>query len=282
MTGTQALSDISLEDRHPLFGKMIERSGEKSEFDNPPLDAYHEDYFPSFIVNNIVTPPFKHVREIADAPGYPAGHEVKKGHPVEDIYHRDITCNRDAFNAAAKTETADVIAGSEVGFHIFVGTPNKDWDGYNYIFHDGPAQAYLARAPGDDLSTFTGYDGQWFKIASITAAENTTPNPNYWIVYQKAKIEFSIPTKTPPGKYLLRMEHFMRGNDYGPPQFYVSCAHINVMGSGGGSLDGYDFAKFPGTYNLSDPAIMYKVDAPYDPMELLNYVGPGPKVWTGE
>ena len=32
------------------------------------------------------------------------------------------------------------------------------------IGHFGPAQAYLAKAPNDDLATFSGLDADWLKI----------------------------------------------------------------------------------------------------------------------
>jgi hypothetical protein len=35
-------------------------------------------------------------------------------------------------------------------------------------------------------------------------------------------------------------------------QFFMNCAHINVIGPGGGSLDGYPFVKFPGAYDYMD------------------------------
>ena len=35
--------------------------------------------------------------------------------------------------------------------------------------HPGPAIAYLARAPNDDLTNFSGVDGNWFKIAELLA-----------------------------------------------------------------------------------------------------------------
>ena len=71
-------------------------------------------------------------------------------------------------------------------------------DGAQYIldviYHNGPAQAYLARAPNDDLANFNGTDGQWFKIASITAAHDTKPNPDYWISYMKSSVYTPFPT----------------------------------------------------------------------------------------
>lgn len=48
-------------------------------------------------------------------------------------------------------------------------------------------------------------------------------------------MNYTIPLTTPPGKYLLRAEHLF--NDYSGvnnTQFYHSCAHIDVVGPGGG------------------------------------------------
>jgi hypothetical protein len=38
--------------------------------------------------------------------------------PQYDIHSPDLTCGRSAFDAAAKTETADIVAGEEVGFKV--------------------------------------------------------------------------------------------------------------------------------------------------------------------
>ena len=55
---------------------------------------------------------------------------------------------------------------------------------------------------------------------------------------------------TPPGKYLMRIEHFWPTSmDYS--QWFINCAHINIIGPGGGTPIG--FAKFPGTYQPGDP-----------------------------
>lgn len=38
-------------------------------------------------------------------------------------------------------------------------------------------------------------------------------------------------------------------------QFFINCAHVNIIGSStdSGSLEGYPYAKFPGTYDFMDP-----------------------------
>jgi hypothetical protein len=90
-----------------------------------------------------------------------------------DINHPDITCGRKALDFAATTETADVLAGSEVGFRV-------SWDGngqYGVFWHQGPAQIYLSRAPNDDLEHYQG-DGDWFKIAYAGPVGN-----NKWLLW---------------------------------------------------------------------------------------------------
>ncbi|KAI0428666.1 hypothetical protein F5Y09DRAFT_343487 [Xylaria sp. FL1042] len=62
---------------------------------------------------------------------------------------------------ATTTETADVLAGSEVGFRV-------SWDDngqYGVFSHPGPGQVYLSRAPDNHLESFRGDEGDWFKIA---------------------------------------------------------------------------------------------------------------------
>jgi hypothetical protein len=65
-------------------------------------------------------------------------------------------------------------------------------------------------------------------------------------------VNFTIPITTPPGKYLLRIEHFFPSGNLGQSQWFVNCAHINVVGNGGGSPT--KFVKFPNAYNDEDPS----------------------------
>ena len=97
--------------------------------------------------------------EYMDAADYPSS-EFPKTPPQMDVHSPNITCGRLAFDSAAKTETADVLAGSEVGFRV-------SWDGngkYGRFYHPGPGQIYLSKAPNNELETYRG-DGDWFKIA---------------------------------------------------------------------------------------------------------------------
>ncbi|KAH6649468.1 glycoside hydrolase [Chaetomium tenue] len=233
------------------------------------------------LVNGTETSEWKYVRDVGyhEAYGpdsYPPGNEFPKTPPQMDINHPDITCGRSAFDTAAQTETADVVAGSEIGFRV-------SWDGngkYGVFWHPGPAQVYLSQALNDELETYKG-DGDWFKIAYGGPVGN-----NEWMVWGAHDFNFTVPETTPPGKYLMRIEQWMPTQMSNYSQWYVNCAHVNIIGPGGGTPAG--FAKFPGTYVVDEPGLKIPVNqmvnggyVPDDEMRLLEYQAPGPAVWTG-
>lgn len=101
------------------------------------------DLFSHLIVNGTVTPEFKYVRWVSrlSLPStFDAGHPNTKSFiltqirdvatpasdslprqredPQYDIYSTNVTCGRSAINSAANTATADVLAGSEIGFRL--------------------------------------------------------------------------------------------------------------------------------------------------------------------
>ncbi|KAK4035332.1 glycosyl hydrolase family 61-domain-containing protein [Parachaetomium inaequale] len=234
------------------------------------------------LVNGTETPEWKYVRDVAvheymNPANYP-GSEFPKTPPQMDVHNPNITCGRLAFDSAAKTETADVLAGSEVGFRV-------SWDGngkYGGFYHPGPGQIYLSQAPNDDLESYRG-DGDWFKIAYAGPVGS-----NKWMLWGNHERDwnFTIPATTPPGKYLMRIEHFMPTNMFNYSQWYVNCAHVNIIGPGGGTPTG--FAKFPGTYEIDSPGLQIPnnqlVNGGYvadEDMRLLDYTPPGPAVWSG-
>jgi hypothetical protein len=49
------------------------------------------------------------------------------------------------------------------------------------IYHPGPGQAYMSKAPGA-LEDYEG-DGDWFKIGSIVA-----PDGQHWDSYEKSEV----------------------------------------------------------------------------------------------
>ena len=145
----------------------------------------------------------------------------------------NLTCGRLAANSAKKTKTATVIAGDPISFGV--------GEVYGSIFHYGPAQIYMSKAPNDDIENYIG-DGDWFKIAYWGPTSDTQ-----WSSYNQVSLNFSIPKTTPPGKYLLRAEHFWPLKPPTSIQWYVNCAQINVVGPGGGKSFIHSLLMFTGT-----------------------------------
>jgi hypothetical protein len=104
--------------------------------------------------------------------------------------------------------------------------------------------AYLSRSPNPSLDTYDG-SGDWFKIAYFGPKNDT-----YWLTRDQPGMNFSIPLTTPPGKYLLRIEHMYVRSAFNTTQFYIECAQIDVVGPGGGRPE--PLVKFPGAYDLRD------------------------------
>ena len=228
--------------------------------------------FPVLVVNNTKSPSWKYVRDIGPDPNVQAAQalgDYGKAQPLVDVDSQDFVCNRDV-NAGPKTQIATVIAGDEVAFKVSLGYPGLDAT----FFHEGPGMVYMSRAPApnDDLVNYKG-NGDWFKIAYAGPSSDTT-----WSLFNKESMKFTIPRTTPPGKYLLRMEQIYPHDIPGQTQFYVSCAHIDVIGPGGGTPT--NFIKFPGGYNLSHPGILV-TENQWKSKDLLSYKPPGPPVWQG-
>lgn len=248
--------------------------------------ATHAHYnWPWLYVNGTQPGFWQYVRDVAG--GYEPNESdlgYMKTIPQYDVTSTNFTCGRLAFDSAKKTETADVVAGTEVSFRVNQGwlvyNPSALYSGLN---HPGPAQAYLAKPPeGVALEEFSGVDGDWFKIASLGAASDSD-----WVMgdYDNRLANITIPVKTPPGKYLLRFEQYWLDNRDNRTQFFLNCAHINVMGPGGGSLAGYPYAKFPGAYDQKDPGNLgakgLEGQHVYPRYGLSKWIAPGPAVWTG-
>lgn len=177
----------------------------------------------------------------APDPGYastPGQEEFAKIVPFYDVYSPFMRCGRDS-GSGPNTSTATVLAGSEIGFRLA-----DIWTESDNIFHDGPGQVYLSKAPNGDVEHYDG-SGHWFKIAVAGAANDTE-----WKLYRQNHMLFKIPEKTPPGKYLLRIEHFEPRWALDGSQWYVSCAHVDIVGLGGGEPS--HFVKFPGGYDMFD------------------------------
>ncbi|KAN0119943.1 glycoside hydrolase family 61 protein [Hyaloscypha variabilis] len=184
--------------------------------------------------------------------------------PVLDVSSTDIRCNKNGDKNFAKGTTT-IAAGSTTGFNA-----------NQAIFHYGPALAYLAKVPdGKTAATWDGSGQAWFKIYEEhpTVANNALQ----WPSYNAQKINFKIPAATPPGEYLLRVEHIAlhNANQLNGAQFYISCAQVTITGNGAGTPG--PLVAFPGAYKNTDPGIHYNINPPVKN----DYEPPGPAIWTG-
>ncbi|KAF2198830.1 hypothetical protein GQ43DRAFT_492713 [Delitschia confertaspora ATCC 74209] len=204
-----------------------------------------------------------------------------------------LRCGRDNMRWAGRTETLTVKGGDRISWGSVI-LPPRYWSegmfaegcagvcGSTGPFHGGPVQAYLSRVPnGTDIREYDG-SGRWFKISSIGL--NPKSNLVDWLGSSLTHKEstnptITIPAKTPPGIYLLRIEMTYPRALPNYAQFYTSCAHINVEGVGGGRLP--VGVKVPKDFPWDHPGLsisktmedLKKVDT--------GYVYPGGELWDG-
>ncbi|KAM0282801.1 hypothetical protein ACHAQH_002805 [Verticillium albo-atrum] len=180
--------------------------------------------------------------------------------PIEDVTSEQLTCyelNPGSHGAGV----LDVLAGAAVSF---TSSPA--------IFHPGPALAYLAKVPaGTSVSDWDGKGAVWFKIwqdeAIITPSGISWPNHGIYFLPsspsaaerfhsqhpESPTIDFDLPECLEDGEYLLRVEHIGLHTTM-EPQFYLSCAQINVSG-GSGPYSPAGLLSFPGAYSMSDSGL---------------------------
>ncbi|KAL2269661.1 hypothetical protein VTJ83DRAFT_1845 [Remersonia thermophila] len=175
----------------------------------------------------------------------------------------DLRCNVGA--RPGNTQTATVRAGDRIGFKVF----NNE-----LIEHPGPGFIYMSKAPGS-VNSYDG-SGDWFKVYETGLCRGGGNIDTNWCSYNKDRLEFTIPPKTPPGEYLVRIEHIgLHEGHVNRAQFYITCAQLKVEGPGGGNPN--PLVKIPGIYQANHPGIAYNKwtnnPAPY--------VMPGPRVWNG-
>jgi len=209
--------------------------------------------FTSLIVNGTTTAEYEYVRV-----------NTNYNSPVTDVTSDDIRCNTGGLTSGPDTSVATVVAGSTVGFALDIP-----------IFHPGPLAVYMSEVTsGFTVETYDG-SGSWFKISELSAIINSTA-----ITFPASNLgsyTFEIPSTVPPGLYLLRIEHLALhvAQSVGAAQWYISCAQIQVVGSGGG--DPSPTALLPGAYVATDPGILIDI---YYPIPT-SYTPPGPAVWSG-
>ncbi|KAF2121554.1 glycosyl hydrolase family 61-domain-containing protein [Lophiotrema nucula] len=228
--------------------------------------------FSRFMFNNGISEQWQYVRNLSLGQARDSG-LWDQYMPFYELDTIDIRCGRGASASGPGTSTATVTAGDEVGFVI--GRSADEFILPYVMYHNGPGFAYLSKSPSNvELDKYEG-DGDWFKIAYFGPLNDT-----YWSTRDQTGMNFTIPPTTPPGKYLLRVEHLYVRPQYNNTQFYIACAQIEVMGPGGGTPG--PLVRFPGAYKYEDPGIFVEQRI-YDwPLSgLLTYQPPGPPVWRG-
>jgi len=144
------------------------------------------------------------------------------------------------------------------------------------IQHPGPGMGYLAKVPsGKTAANWDGSGSVWFKVWEI-GATSFNSNGGVWPTSGLTVLGFPIPADTPPGDYLVRIEHIglHSASSTGGAQFYLSCGQVTITGSGTG-VPG-PLVAFPGAYSATDPGILFQI---YYPIPT-SYTIPGPPVWT--
>jgi hypothetical protein len=241
-----------------------------------PLTTAHY-VFNRLIVNNTISSEFQYVRDVTGNAGTRDSTWLK-AFPIFGPENANVTCGRGAFPVfnAATIQTATIVAGSEVGF--MVSGPMFEDDLIQYIYHEGPGQMFLSKLPDKYAGDLSAYDasGDFFKIGYAGPVSATT-----WLLNDKLAMNATIPKTTPPGKYVLRIEQFLPSSQHGQSQWFVNCAHVEIVGNGGG-VPG-PMVRFPNAYSEDDPSIWFKEEGTESgyPKDAMKYVEPKPAVWTG-
>ncbi|KZL82234.1 cellulose-growth-specific protein [Colletotrichum incanum] len=193
--------------------------------------------FTSLVVGGRNTGEYVHVRR-----------NTNHNSPVTDVLSKDIVCNAGGLSSGSATQIATVAAGSTVGFAMDQA-----------IYHDGPVTVWLSPAGSSNVTTYDG-SGPWAKIWELGA--QTGNGQIKFPASNQAAFNFQIPSCTPPGEYLLRIEQIglHSASAKGGAQFYISCAQIKVTGSGGGQFS--PTVRFPGAYTGNEPGILINIYYP--------------------
>ncbi|KAF2257601.1 hypothetical protein CC78DRAFT_549787 [Lojkania enalia] len=247
--------------------------------------------FGRFIFNNTITKTWEYVRPVDGYQGKTNDDNIVW--PNQDPLSEDIRCGRNA-SATGKVlgKTAKINAGDKVGFAV--GDPKMTfgspvWQSLPpHVLHPGPGSVWLSKAPTDDLDAYKG-DGDWFKILQVVGEEAQSPGKLLntmagdeidlvWGMYQAQSWNFTIPRTTPPGKYLLRMEHFYSRSP-NEVQFYTNCAQVEIMGPGGGTPG--PLVKIPGVYKVGQKEVYAATNSGLTG-NFSTYLPPAPSVWRGD
>ncbi|KAF5342190.1 hypothetical protein D9611_002154 [Ephemerocybe angulata] len=192
--------------------------------------------------------------------------QIRDASPVKGANNEAMNCGQGAFVAG---QAATVQPGDELSFE-WRGADLSPWP-----HNTGPIINYLANCGDSSCSEFDSRKARWFKIDQ----QGKKPSSNEWFqadLMKGGKSPTKIPANIAAGNYLIRHEiiglHIATVE--GGAEFYPSCAHLKIEGSGNGVPSEKDLVSFPGGYGDKDAGII--VPNVFDTN--LNYQFPGPAV----
>ncbi|KAH9893860.1 glycoside hydrolase [Xylariomycetidae sp. FL2044] len=248
-------------------------------------DAHY--LFGRLILEGQWTKTWEYVREVSPKEGEDPS--LALVYPNTDPDSLDLRCGRNASSVLqSEVKTATVQAGDTVGFAA--GEPMLEGDVKPWMYHPGVASAWLSRAPSDDIAAYAG-DGDWFKILQVTgrteqSLDLTDPANNPydttkagWGTYRLDSYNFTIPKATPSGKYLLRFEHIFP--NVVDAQFYVNCAHVNIVNENSEVGTPGPVVNIPGVYVRGQSDVYFSTYDYIGRNVTTDYTPPKPEVWSG-
>ncbi|KAK4150360.1 family 61 putative glycoside hydrolase [Chaetomidium leptoderma] len=174
--------------------------------------------------------------------------------PVTSLSDNNLRCNVGG-SSGASTTVLGVKAGDSFTFTADVA-----------VYHQGPISLYMSKAPGS-VSDYDG-SGDWFKVfdwgPTFNGGQSSWP--------MRTTYEYTIPKCIQNGEYLLRIQSLAIHNPGSTPQFYISCAQVNV--TGGGSASPSPTVKIPGAFKATDPGYTANIYNNFN-----SYTVPGPSVF---
>jgi hypothetical protein len=104
----------------------------------------------------------------------------------------------------------------------------------------------MSKAPGS-ANDYDG-SGDWFKILDL--GPSFSNGQASWPM--RSSYTHNIPKCIANGEYLLRIQSLGIHNPGSTPQFYISCAQVNVTGATGSKTPS-PVVKIPGAFKATDP-----------------------------
>ncbi|KAI0134080.1 glycosyl hydrolase family 61-domain-containing protein [Xylariales sp. AK1849] len=217
-------------------------------------------------------------------------------------------CGRDNLAHAADTEVLTIRAGDTLEFAHQRYEPDQWTDDMWYnctygrgscdpenaqhimdINHPGPFVAHLSQVPnGQDVRTYDG-SGEWVKIFTLGLEMRDTDPPVHWLAYNNQQLPgrflFKIPSQTPAGQYLLRVDEIWPGLEepgfsHALGQFYPSCAQLLVESDVSGPLP--EGIRIPEDLSHTSPGMATSLSMYREETVDANFTYPGGLFWDGE